>query len=233
MGSEKLTYPDGSSYSGETIDGKRHGEGTWIRPDGTRYKGQWDNDRPHGQGTIIWPDGKKYTGQWKNGKRHGRGVEIYPDGKKIEGEWVEGELRREKPASPKPQQGSSFKDFEEDFKEDLMDKKHKPEFDLQYEGKSFLAALFDVSMKEMVTPRIIRVLYIIGLIGIGLGVLGGLVTSLFSAFNDGMIALVGAIVALPIGAIIAVIFLRIYMELIILLFNIYDQLRDIKKSLNR
>lgn len=233
MGNEKLTYPDGSSYLGETIDGKRHGEGTWVRPDGTKYKGQWENDRPHGQGSIIWPDGKKYTGQWKNGKRHGQGVEIHPDGKKVEGVWEEGELRREKPITPKPQQGSSFKDFENDFKEDLIDKKHEPQFDLQSEGKGFLAALFDVSMKEMVTPRIIRVLYIIGLIFIGLGVLGGLVTSLFSAFNDGMLALVGAIVALPIGAIIAVIFLRIYMELIILFFNIYDQLRDIRKSLNR
>ncbi len=233
MNNEKLTYPDGSSYLGEIIDGKRHGEGTWIRPDGTRYKGQWENDRPHGQGIIIWPDGKKYTGQWRNGKRHGRGVEIYPDGKKVEGEWEEGEFRREKRISPGPQPNRSFQGIGEGFNKDFMDNKLEPKTDLHSQGKGFLAALFDVSMKEMVTPRIIRVLYIIGLIGIGLGVLGGFVTSVFSAFNDGMIALIGAIVVIPIGAIIAVIFLRIYMELIILLFNIYDQLTEIKKSLRR
>jgi hypothetical protein len=62
------TYPDGATYEGEWKDGKRHGQGIWIRPDGMRYEGSWKDDKPNGQGTLTSPKGEKRIGEWKDGK---------------------------------------------------------------------------------------------------------------------------------------------------------------------
>ncbi len=226
MSKERREYPDGSRYEGEMKDGKREGEGTWAKPDGTKYSGQWKGDKPDGLGTFIWPDGRKFKGYWKSGKRHGKGIEILPDGKRIEGEWEEGELKDSNAALARqePQKSEAVKS------RSSAERKSKHNTDsLQSQGKGFFAALLDMSFSEMITPKIIRILYIIGLIGIALGTLAGIVTSLATAGAAGL----ASIVVAPIGAIIGVIFLRVYMELIILLFNIYDQLKSINDSLKQ
>jgi len=228
LSKETQEYPDGSRYQGEMQDGKREGEGVLIRADGTKYKGQWKNNVPEGLGTIIWPDGSQFKGYWKSGKRHGKGVEISPGGNKIEGIWEEGELKEEITDSAA-----------EEFTESKAPPKRKPfrgksslkTESLQEQGKGFFAALVDTSFSEMVTPKIIKVLFIIGLIGIALGALAGIVGALFGIAELGATALL-SIIAVPIGAIIAVIFLRVYMELIILLFNIYDRLKNIDRGIN-
>ncbi len=98
-----------------------------------------------------------------------------------------------------------------------------------YQGKGFFASLFDLSMSEMVTPKIIRLLYVIGLLAIGLGALGAIFGAIFSDISSFFAALVGV----PLGALIAVVFLRVYLELIINFFNIYKELRQINKNLPR
>ncbi len=224
MNRQTHTYPDGSKYQGELKDGKRHGQGAWLRPDGTKYVGQWRNDKPEGQGTITWPDGKKYVGQWISGKRHGQGAEISPDGGMVEGEWEDGTFVRE-----------TFAESDLSFEEKPKAKPSrvraaKPA--AATGGANFFASLFDVSMREMVTPKIIRVIYIIGLVFIGLGVLGAIATSIFTVGTTGVFALLATIIVAPIGALIGIIFLRIYLEIIILLFNIYDQLKDIRNRMH-
>jgi hypothetical protein len=105
MNSGSHTYPDGSRYEGEWLNGKRHGQGRWSRLDGTIYSGEWKSDKPDGQGTLTLPDGKKYTGGWKVGQQHGPGVVIQPDGTKRFGEWEEGKLLAEKrPVTEKDKQ---------------------------------------------------------------------------------------------------------------------------------
>ncbi|MBW6464478.1 MAG: DUF4282 domain-containing protein [Firmicutes bacterium] len=223
MSREDLIYPDGSRYRGEVKNGKRDGQGTLLKPDGTKYVGEWREDRPHGQGTITWADGRKYVGEWKNGKKHGYGSEIHSDGTMIEGEWEKGTFIREITSDPEPQ-------FD----------RHKPKgaepvsgrgVNMQEEGRSFFSSLFDITMREMITPKIIRVMYVIGIILIGIGALGAILTSIFAVGDSGAGVLLATIIAAPIGAVLGVIFLRIYLEIIILLFNIYDQLKEIKSSL--
>lgn len=223
MSRGKHTYPDGSTYEGDVEGGKRHGQGVWIKTDGTKYAGQWKNDKPDGQGTITWPDGRKYTGYWKSGRRHGQGADIFPDGKRVEGIWEDGELVRK--IEPELQDDEYFEDLDETYDE--------AEPDYKSQGQGFLKSLFDVSMKEMITPKIIRVLFIIGLIGIGLGILGALGGAIFAVSTSGIGALLISLITIPIGAFVAVIFLRIYLELIILLFNIHDQLKDIREAVKR
>jgi hypothetical protein len=62
------TYSDGATYEGEWKDGKRHGQGIWIRMDGMQYEGEWKDDKPNGQGALTSPKGEKRIGEWKEGK---------------------------------------------------------------------------------------------------------------------------------------------------------------------
>ena len=42
-----IDYPLGSNYSGDTL-----------------------NNKPHGKGSYTWPNGDKNDGDWENGIRH-------------------------------------------------------------------------------------------------------------------------------------------------------------------
>ena len=60
---------DGSRYSGDFVDGKRHGTGANTFPNGVRYEGQWVNDEPHGMGVMALPCGtKSRRSEWKFGR---------------------------------------------------------------------------------------------------------------------------------------------------------------------
>jgi len=66
----KITYEDGSKYIGNILDGKRHGQGTYIWPSGDKYVGEWINN-------IA-------IGGWFY-KTTGRKVWVYEDS---EGKWI-------------------------------------------------------------------------------------------------------------------------------------------------
>lgn len=84
------TYPDGSVYDGEFLDGQRHGHGIYKWPDGTVYEGGFVHGQRQGQGTYTWPDGAVYKGDFQAGQFHGHGVLTWPDGASYDGDWVEG-----------------------------------------------------------------------------------------------------------------------------------------------
>ena len=44
------------------------GFGTLSFPDGSTYEGQWVNGFMNGEGTFTWSDGKQKIGTWINGK---------------------------------------------------------------------------------------------------------------------------------------------------------------------
>ena len=54
-----FTSPRGGKYEGEYKDGKKHGQGTYIKPEGRKYVGEWkDGERWNGtlydkEGNII------------------------------------------------------------------------------------------------------------------------------------------------------------------------------------
>ena len=49
------------SYSGEWLDGKMHGQGTYVWASGSLYDGEWREGHRNGRGTNIWADGDKYV----------------------------------------------------------------------------------------------------------------------------------------------------------------------------
>ncbi len=93
--------------------------------------------------------------------------------------------------------------------------------------KGFLGSLFDLSMTEMITPKIIRFIFIIGL----LGLIAGTVFSLVTVIMTGeILMIILTLIGLVIGIFVAAILLRIYLELVIVLFRIYDELRYLNRN---
>jgi hypothetical protein len=86
-GPGRYAWPDGSSYTGDFLNGKFHGQGTYAWADGKKYVGGFKNDKRTGRGTFTWPNGASYKGEWENGKKSGYGIYTFPDGRKNIGIW--------------------------------------------------------------------------------------------------------------------------------------------------
>ena len=93
--------------------------------------------------------------------------------------------------------------------------------------------MFDLSFKNLVAPKVIKVLYIIYLIFICIGILFGLGTVLMALVSGEIIGALIALVVLPIGVVFGLIMGRIYFELIILSFRILETLDSIDKNTKR
>lgn len=87
LGDSTLSYPNGSTYTGQVADGKKHGLGSLRLTDGTRYDADWRNDKRHGEGSELCPDGTRFTGNYVNGMRSGHGVMTWPEGSKYSGQF--------------------------------------------------------------------------------------------------------------------------------------------------
>lgn len=77
MRKEALAISKDATYTGEVVDGKRHGHGTWRNPTET-YVGQWFEDKEHGAGRQSWQDGRSYEGEYVNGMFSGHGKMVWP-----------------------------------------------------------------------------------------------------------------------------------------------------------
>eukprot|EP01086_Lenisia_limosa_P013595 TRINITY_DN4287_c0_g1_i1.p1 TRINITY_DN4287_c0_g1~~TRINITY_DN4287_c0_g1_i1.p1 ORF type:complete len:261 (-),score=35.88 TRINITY_DN4287_c0_g1_i1:60-842(-) len=85
---------NGDKYSGEWINDKREGWGLSVEANGAKYQGQWSNDLMHGQGTLISENGDRYEGSFMDGEKHGNGVLFYvKKGRKVTGTWCNGSLK--------------------------------------------------------------------------------------------------------------------------------------------
>jgi hypothetical protein len=64
----KVTYKDGSQYIGHILDGKRHGQGTYIWPSGDKYVGEWKNNRAIGGWLYKTTGGKVWVYEDSDGR---------------------------------------------------------------------------------------------------------------------------------------------------------------------
>ena len=51
-----------------------NGYGKWVYTDKTTYEGEWVGTKKHGQGTETWPNGYIYKGEFKNSEWSGIGT---------------------------------------------------------------------------------------------------------------------------------------------------------------
>ncbi|MBF0340629.1 MAG: hypothetical protein HQL95_06640 [Magnetococcales bacterium] len=84
-------YPSGDWYSGDWLQGERHGQGSYAFKSGDRYSGEWRHNQKHGQGSYFFKDGQRYEGGWQLNKKHGVGTIIFANGLRIRGVWENGE----------------------------------------------------------------------------------------------------------------------------------------------
>lgn len=94
------------------------------------------------------------------------------------------------------------------------------------EGRGFFADLFDVSFKEFITIRIIKVIFVLGLLVIGIGALFALIAGL-SGGGTGAIA---SLIFVPLGALLTIIFFRVYLELVVVIFRIGENSTEIARN---
>ena len=57
------TFENGDIYTGDFLDGKKHGHGVLKTQSNRTYDGSWENDLPHGFGVNTFPNGKIYKGE--------------------------------------------------------------------------------------------------------------------------------------------------------------------------
>ena len=85
--------------------------------------------------------------------------------------------------------------------------------------QGFLASLFDVSFRSLVTTKVIKVLYILSMIGIGLLALAFVV----AAFNnDAATGLLVLIIVAPLMSLLYLIYVRVLLEIVIAVFRIME-----------
>ncbi len=98
--------------------------------------------------------------------------------------------------------------------------------------KGFVGAMFDFSFNNYVTPKIVKVLYGIWLLMAGLVLIGGILSGFYQFIDKYGSAVAGLfqIVVAPFAAILIMILGRVYMEVLIVLFKIAENLGDINRK---
>ena len=88
-------------------------------------------------------------------------------------------------------------------------------------AKGFVARIFDLSFTEFVTPSLIKVIFLIGIVGAGL-----MSILVFAAFaNQGGGSVVVGIIVAPLIFFVYVLFARVLSELYLILFRIEENTR--------
>ena len=85
--------------------------------------------------------------------------------------------------------------------------------------KGFFGSLFDLSFTEFVTTRIIKLLFIVGIVAAGIGalaILGGAIAA------GGFLRIVLGLVLTPVAFVLYVLLVRVWLELIIVMFRIAE-----------
>jgi len=97
------------------------------------------------------------------------------------------------------------------------------------EAKGFIGALFDLSFTSFITTKLVKVLYIIAIVGAALEALGVIGIGFARGSLYGLIMLVAS----PIVFFAIVIVARVYMELVIVIFRAAEQLTEVAKNTKR
>eukprot|EP01034_Spumella_vulgaris_P029852 gene29852-36972_t len=87
FGSMKIKIRN-ETYSGQWVEGRMEGEGTYKYYNGRVYTGLWKNNQRDGLGELKNEMGDTFTGMWSKDLRHGPGQMCYSNGLVCSGEWV-------------------------------------------------------------------------------------------------------------------------------------------------
>ena len=86
------------------------------------------------------------------------------------------------------------------------------------EKTGFLGSLFDFSFSEFVTTRVIKTLFVVAIVMVGLGTIGLIISGFSKSATMGVFMLLLS----PLFFLLYVLFARIWLELIIVMFRIAE-----------
>jgi hypothetical protein len=90
--------------------------------------------------------------------------------------------------------------------------------------KGFFGSLFDLSFRSLITTRIVKLLYVISIIVIGLGALAIIAIAFNASTAAGVVTL---IIVAPLYALVYLIWTRVVLELVIVLFRIMENTQEL------
>jgi hypothetical protein len=97
------------------------------------------------------------------------------------------------------------------------------------ERRGFLEALMDTRFDSLITPMLIRFLYVISMILLAIGVIVVVIAAFADKPGSGVLALILA----PLGALIYLIVIRLWLELIVVTFKIREAAEQVADNTQR
>ena len=95
---------------------------------------------------------------------------------------------------------------------------------LTVDTKGFFASLFDISFSSLITTKVIKVLYVISLVVIGVAALFFIVAAFASSPAAGVLTL---LIIAPLFALLYVVYTRVILEFIIVVFRIAEYTHEL------
>lgn len=93
-------------------------------------------------------------------------------------------------------------------------------------SNGFFASLFDLSFSSFITTKLIKVLYVLSLVGAGILCLNLILNGFANSVLQGLLMLV---VVAPLAFLFFAIYMRVILELIIVVFRIAEHTNEIAK----
>jgi len=84
-----LRGKDGTTYTGQWVNGRRDGHGTLFFNGGV-FEGDWDNGNATGRGSVYFKNGDNFVGSYEHNRKHGHGTYHWSDGAEEVGEYQHG-----------------------------------------------------------------------------------------------------------------------------------------------
>lgn len=101
----------------------------------------------------------------------------------------------------------------------------------QYLSEGFFKSLFDFSFTHFVVTKLVKILYGLGIISGGilaLMVFAGCASAGFQeSFGMGVLGLLGGLIAAPVVFLFYLIYVRVYLEIVIVMFRIFEHVAEI------
>lgn len=91
--------------------------------------------------------------------------------------------------------------------------------------ESFLASLFDINFRSFVTPKIVKVVYVLIIIVLGLSAIG---YAIFAFRLNAVFGIISLVILCPLYFFISLMLWRIVLEVFVVLFRIAEDLRTIR-----
>lgn len=89
------TYTNGDTYTGDFVEGKKHGHGVYLFRNGDEYEGPYNDNLRDGIGQMKFVTGARYNGNFSKGQKHGEGTYFYANGDVYCGQWDNNERHGE------------------------------------------------------------------------------------------------------------------------------------------